>query len=405
MKKEMRMKVKISLSLLVIGILLICSISVSADDNYTNTGKGKPKALDIYIGDFPYSASVGTDLVPGSQKEVPNEFKVIVDDNNIPDPEYFKKLSPDSEEPEPEEPEPEITVTPIPTTFPPATGPVNVDKKDLGKQLCIVDNTSDIIVEFYFSAGAYKNQFRLSSPVTVPLGWTQGDPKTSGDAFGTFWNLGKFEVGEELIFADTANNVTYYTGSKWRNPDKKEHAIITLNNTTGTHHKYLVSFEDFFNGGDKDYNDVQFFVSGNVSTDCSAIWSSGTQQDSLIPSSLTVCKCTNNNPEEEFAGKDVCVALFTYTSSVDNWKIPVRDSSLPWNEFTGSGMVKQFRCQPTTFYQDSRNAPFWTNRFWNNIKWKLGYEKSVLVKCQQSTPTCDELGYTIQKYPKICSDC
>jgi len=413
MKNEM--KKNVTISLLVIGLLMICSISVYADDNYTNTGQGKPKALDIYIGDFPYSASVGTDLVSGSKEEVPNEFKVIVDDSSIPDPAYFETLLPDSEEPEPEEPEPEITVTPIPTTFPPAIEPEDIVDvtDDLGKQLCVLDNSSDVIVEFYFSAGAYKNQFRLASPVGASLGWTQGDPKTLGDPFGKYWNLGKFEVGEELIFANTANGVTYYTGSKSRNPDKKEHAAISIFNSTGTYHKYLVSFEDLlktnWNKGEPDYNDVQFFVSGNISTDCSTFWNSESEQDSLIPSSLAVCKCTNENSEEEFTGKDVCVAQFSYISSVDKWRIPVRDSSLPWNEFTGSGMVEQFRCQPTTFYitpptdpNNPNHAPFWTNRFWNNIKWKLGYEKSVLVKCQQDTPTCESLGYISST---ICKDC
>jgi hypothetical protein len=159
-----------------------------------------------------------------------------------------------------------------------------------------------------------------------------------------------------------------------------------------------VSFEDFWNGGDKDYNDLEFYLSGNLSTGCTQGGDTGS--GALIPIYTgTVCKC---NSKYKDGNKYTCVAQFTYNSSANNIVIPVHESSLPWNEFTGSGMVEQYRCQPTTFYIDAHNAPFWTNRFWNNIKWKLGHDQSVLVKCEESTPSCESLGYNSDV---VCVDC
>lgn len=380
-------------SLLFIFLIMTCMGIASA----VVEGEGKPKAVEIYIGDFPQVSSVGDD--PSG------DIKVIVDDEKYPDPQKFKDLgkSPEEEEPEPTE---TPTIAPTPTT----TVVIPIDQGGVGKQLCVLDNTSDIIVDFAYSSAGYKNVFKLSSPKSVSLGWSQGEMPDNriGTDLGTTWNLGKFTTGQELIFADTANGKTYYTGPGSRNPDKIAHAAITLKNATGTHHKYLVTFEDYWNGGDKDYNDLEFYVSGNLSTECSTGGDSGGDDSgtgAVVPNYFSVCRCTNENNEKEFKNKDVCVALFTYNSTIDNLVIPVRGKSLPWNEFTGSGMVEQFRCQPTTFYVDSspnKQPPFWTNRFWNNIQWKLGYEHSILVKCQKDTPTCEELGYVSSE---ICKDC
>lgn len=41
-------------------------------------------------------------------------------------------------------------------------------------------------------------------------------------------SLGTFPIGTELIFSDTANGKTYFTGPASRNPDKLAHAAITF---------------------------------------------------------------------------------------------------------------------------------------------------------------------------------
>ena len=380
---------------IVMALFIICSVSVYAQTPLSNTGIGKPKAMDIYSEDIPYGTSIGGEIIPGEKRDVPNEFKAIVDDNKYNEPKWFQELEiPGS----PIIPTSTPTVAPTPT----ATVVIPIDEGGIGAHLCVFDDTSDVIVDFAFSSAGYKNEFRLAAPKRIELGWSQGEMPNNrvGTAFGTVWNLGKFPIGQELIFANTANGVTYYTGQASRNPDNVIHAAVSLKNATGTHHKYLVSFEDYWGGGDKDYNDVEFFVSGNVGI-CSpehVIDYGDAGSGALVPIYIegSVCKCSS---KYNSGGKSTCVAQFTYNSTVDNLIIPVRSSGLPWNEFTGSGMVEQYRCQPTIFYIDSsQNAPFWTNRFHNNIKWKLGHTQSALVKCQSNTPSCVDSD-------AVCTDC
>jgi hypothetical protein len=371
--------------------ILISCIGVVSGVEYNNTGQGKPRGMDIFLGDIPYSASLGGNDQTSTEKGVA-DFKVIVDDNKVgkPDPEWFDNLGAAATSIPTSSPTPTPTMTPTPT----ATAVIEISAGGVGAQLCALDNTSDVIVDFAYSDAWYENVFKLSSPHSAALGknTTLGVPP--GTAFGTTWNLGKFTPGQELIFSDTANGKTYYTGPASRNPDKMIHGAITLKNATGTYHKYLVTFEDSWNGGDKDYNDLEFYVNGNVSTSCSASTSDDSSSDSgggaVIPVYVenSVCKCSS--PGYDSNGKTTCVAQFTYANSAGKtFTIPIHASSLPWNEFTGSGMVEQFRCQPTMFYVNaSTNSPFWTNRFWNNIKWKLGNVQSVLVKCDRSTPPC-----------------
>ncbi len=152
----------------------------------------------------------------------------------------------------------EVTPTPTPTpTVSPTVIPIN--EGGVGAQLYAADDTTDVSVDFAFSDAGYENVFRLDSPRTVAL----GNSKTT--KVGTSWTLGKFATNQELIFADVANGRTYKTGPASRNPDGIVHGAISLKNSTGTYHKYLITFEDFYGGGDKDYNDVEFYVNGNVS--------------------------------------------------------------------------------------------------------------------------------------------
>jgi hypothetical protein len=393
--KKVSNSVNFTIGLILVLMFFVCCIPASALEPTKNYGVGKPKALDIYIGEYPYSSSIGGNITAGTKQEVPNEFKVIKDDEKIADPDWYESLG--------ETPGPTETPTVAPT--PTATAVIPIDPGGIGAQLCVMDDKSDIIVDFAYSSADYKNEFKLAGPKSISLGWSQGTmPNRVGTPFGATWNLGKFASGYELIFSSTANGRTYYTGPASRNPDNFIHAAISLKNSTGTHHKYLVTFEDYWGGGDEDYNDLEFYVSGDVSTACSG---SGSPQDSgsgaLVPVYVegSVCKCSS---EYKSGGKYTCVAQFTYNSTVNNLIIPVRGSSLPWNEFTGSGMVEQYRCQPQIFFVDSspyKQDPFWTNRFWSNIKWKLGNTQSVLIKCQQNTPTC----VSLYGNSDMCVDC
>jgi hypothetical protein len=238
-----------------------------------------------------------------------------------------------------------------------------------------------------------------------------GDAKREDTtSFGTVWNLGKFPVGTELIFADipydgATEKGIYFTGPASRNTDKYIHAAISLKNSTGTYHKYLVSFEDMEGGGDNDYNDVEFYVSGDVTTACSAVnpGSGDSGGGAITPIySGQICRCG------KVSNQDTCIAQFDYNNTAGQMTIPVRSKSLPWNEFTGSGWTsptKQYHCQPEIFYVGAAktNAPFWTSPFWNNIDWKLGHSHSAAASCTKYSskdkpgdknyiPSCASLG-------------
>jgi len=72
-------------------------------------------------------------------------------------------------------------------------------------------------------------------------------------------------IGDELIFGIRVvsdGNREYFLGPRSRNPDRVIHGAIDA--ASGV----VVSFEDFFDGGDMDYNDTifQFVSGGGIST-------------------------------------------------------------------------------------------------------------------------------------------
>lgn len=386
-------------------ILLMIAVSViGIAGSETNTGLGKPVGMDIYIGNVSQSASLSGSVA---------DYQAIIDDEKYPDPESFTNLGKSTPTATP-------TPTPTPTPLPIATTEVPVNITGVGKSLCVLDNTSEIIVEFAFSKAGYKNTFYLAGPRYQALGWTKGDPKSYGDPLGKTWSLGTFEVGDELKFADTADmgttktsdDQTYYTGPASRNPDGEEHGAITLfNNTTGgTYHKYLVSYEDLlkkdWKSGEPDYNDVEFYVSGSIDK---CVIEDDTEEETeidesaaIIPEYEGMCQCYTTNSHGQKMGTGSCVAEFSYTTTVDNWEILPKtkggDSDQPWNEFTASGNtdpVKEYRCQPDIFYVNSSiNAPFWTSPFskgntgGSQLHWKLGSTWVSSGVCKKTTPLC-----------------
>lgn len=74
---------------------------------------------------------------------------------------------------------------------------------------------------------------------------------------GQQFDLGVFEGGKELIFRiTTPEGKTYFSGPGSRNPDGLVHAnVIKI-----SENRWLVGWEDLFQGGDKDYDDLFFQV-------------------------------------------------------------------------------------------------------------------------------------------------
>ena len=97
----------------------------------------------------------------------------------------------------------------------------------------------------------FNNQFGLAEPKWKSLGFTKNT------SINTKFNLGKFDKGTELIFfIKNGDGVIFKTGPGSRNPDNKVHARIQRVEPL----VWKVSFEDLWNLGDKDFNDVQFTV-------------------------------------------------------------------------------------------------------------------------------------------------
>ena len=71
-----------------------------------------------------------------------------------------------------------------------------------------------------------------------------------------------FAVGDELVFGIFVinTNFDYFMGPASRNPDNVIHAGVDMISAN----TFIVGFEDLFNGGDLDYNDMRFKFSGGV---------------------------------------------------------------------------------------------------------------------------------------------
>ena len=78
--------------------------------------------------------------------------------------------------------------------------------------------------------------------------------------------LNNFVPGQEIVFGiyvyDQARGryYTYYSGAPGNNPDGQQH--VQLFQLADGRYQLRVGFEDLYGGGDKDYNDLIFEVSG-----------------------------------------------------------------------------------------------------------------------------------------------
>ena len=118
-----------------------------------------------------------------------------------------------------------------------------------------VQNSGHVIATFLDSFSGYDNLLVLASP-----------PNNLGIIFesnvtptGTVVDLGVFAAGTELVFElNNQSGGIFFTGPANRNPDNVAHAIVNYQYAPG---ETFVGFEDFFGGGDFDYNDLQFALS------------------------------------------------------------------------------------------------------------------------------------------------
>ncbi len=111
-----------------------------------------------------------------------------------------------------------------------------------------VANAGEVILTFLFKEAAFSNDLFLEGNPNAIL-------NNQTAVVGTQYSLGNFEAGQLLSFSMLVNGVeSYFTGAASRNIDNTIHAAYSesIGNTI------QVGFEDLFQGGDSDYDDLVF---------------------------------------------------------------------------------------------------------------------------------------------------
>jgi hypothetical protein len=118
-----------------------------------------------------------------------------------------------------------------------------------------VATAGEVILTFLSKEAGYSNDLYLHGTEDAILNNQTATP-------GTQYSLGSFEAGAELVFTMLVRptGFVYQTGAAIENPDSFIHAAYDI--TSGQ--SLNIGFEDLFNGGDKDYDDLVFSLS-NVS--------------------------------------------------------------------------------------------------------------------------------------------
>lgn len=141
---------------------------------------------------------------------------------------------------------------------------LNARRLDATK-LNIVKDIEDLKVYFINEGAGYRNQLKLTSTGTTTQEGLIFVDASIGDGSqqlrtGDYVSFGEVKAGSTLDFALLANGYgnssfyTYYAGIA-DNPDNIQHVIAY------DYQDYLVlAWEDLYEGGDKDYNDIVFAI-------------------------------------------------------------------------------------------------------------------------------------------------
>ncbi len=118
-----------------------------------------------------------------------------------------------------------------------------------------VATAGEVILTFLSKEAAYSNDLYLQGKQDSILNNQTAIPNNQ-------FSLGSFAAGTELAFTMFVKNTgfAFYTGEADKNPDNFIHAAFE--NKSGQ--PLVIGFEDLFNGGDRDYNDLVFSLT-NVS--------------------------------------------------------------------------------------------------------------------------------------------
>ena len=117
----------------------------------------------------------------------------------------------------------------------------------------VVATDGEVVAKFLGHSAAFSNDLYLDSPANA-LGIIFNNLSTP---VGTMTSLGLFTAGTELIFRIHVNDTgdDFFSGPGSRNPDDIPHAVV---DDAFSATEAFVGFEDLFDGGDKDYDDLKF---------------------------------------------------------------------------------------------------------------------------------------------------
>jgi len=113
-----------------------------------------------------------------------------------------------------------------------------------------------VYATYLFTGAGYTNELWLQSPHLIHIATGHQTPED------TVIDLGTFATNQELFFKmyvrDTGHH--YYSGPAHRNPDNFIHAAVSYLGDC----EWLVGFEDMYNGGDQDFDDILMVLSGDL---------------------------------------------------------------------------------------------------------------------------------------------
>ncbi|MGD1918328.1 MAG: Ig-like domain-containing protein [Pleurocapsa sp.] len=135
-----------------------------------------------------------------------------------------------------------------------------------GTKLSLIQDIEDLKVYFIHEGAGYRNQLKIKTTGTTStegLIFVDGSMGNSSEQLqsGDYVSLGEIKAGSTLDFSLLANGYqnssfyTYFAGID-RNPDRIQHVMAYQYQKD-----YLVlAWEDLYEGGDKDYNDIVFAI-------------------------------------------------------------------------------------------------------------------------------------------------
>lgn len=132
-----------------------------------------------------------------------------------------------------------------------STKPTPTPTKGIIGGRLILTKLCTIHVTFIKSDASYNNAYGLFAPSKKALGYGHSTKE------GTDFILGSFKAGTELVFYIKNDlNQRWFSGDGSNNADKVIHASYKQVSNS----KWYLGFEDTYNGGDKDYNDVELYI-------------------------------------------------------------------------------------------------------------------------------------------------